>query len=145
MIIFQDIAKSPVDEAGNNVEGSICETTPLRHEEATESTKSSNTKSGRLLDTKSIIEEEQLPPNRTEPGECIDAKNIISSKSNVTKSEDTENTVIQKQTSSSQDLTGDTSSSSRSPEIKESGKTDITSSRTESIKKAKARFLESDI
>ena len=85
------------------------------------------------------MDDSRHPSPRTETGD------ISSSKSNFTKSEDTDNTVIQKPSSSSQDTKVENSSPTRSSEIKESEKTDHTSSRQESIKKAKARFLESDI
>ena len=120
-------------------ESSICETTPLRLEEEIESKDASKSKSGTVLDSKSIIEENKLSPTRTEPGD------ISSPKSNVTKSEDTDNTVIHKPSSSSQVPKGNGSSPTQLSESKEPEKTGHTSSRQESIKKAKARFLESDI
>merc|ERR1712223_267431 len=132
----RDIAKSPIDEAAN-AESSICETTPLRHEEEMEGEKNSN--------TKSPVEEKRLPPNRTEHDELVDSKNISSSISNVIKSEDTDSSVIQKASSSSQESTDDKSSPSQSSESKESEKSDFTSNRKETIKQAKVRFLESDI
>ena len=118
-------------------ESSICETTPLRLEEEIESKDASKSKSGTVLDSKSIIEENKLSPTRTEPGD------ISSPKSNVTKSEDTDNTVIHKPSSSSQVPKGNGSSPTQLSESKESEKTGH--SRQESIKQAKARFLESDI
>ena len=92
-----------------------------------------------VLDSKSIVEGNKLSPIRTEPGD------ISSPNSNVTKSEDTDNTVIHKPSSSSQVPKGNSSSPTQLSESKESEKTGHTSSRQESIKQAKARFLESDI
>ena len=99
---------------------------------------------GRLCETETVYlnKDTASSPNRTEKGDCIEAQSTMPSPSNVTKSEDTENTVIQ-QASSSQVPKNDTFSASRSP-IKESENTGITSIRKET-EKAKARFLESDI
>lgn len=137
------IARSPIEES-SDIENVIGETTPLRHEEAIESKSISGAKLGRLCETEtdSLIKDTVSSPNRTEKGDCIDAHNTMLSPSNVTKSEDTENTVIH-QAASSQVPKDDTFSAFRSP-VKESEKTGITSIRTET-EKAKARFLESDI
>ena len=126
------------------MELAIGETTPLRHEEETESKAVSSTKYEFQCETAAVCltKDTASSPNRTESGDCIDAQNTMPSPSKVTKSEDTENTVIH-QASSSQVPKDDKFSASRSP-VKESEDTGITSIRTET-EKAKARFLESDI
>ena len=101
-------------------------------------------KVGRLCETeKSNSNKDTVSsPNRTERGDCIVAQNTMPSPGNVTKSDETENTVIH-QASSSQIPKNDNISASQSP-VKESENTGITSIRKET-EKAKARFLESDI
>ena len=126
------------------MEKAISETTPLREGEDTEPPASSGVDIVRpnFNESKGQVKEEDSPTNQTKNDGKIDTICSTPSKTNIEKSEKTDNTVIQPG-ASSQALETDKFSTTSSPE-KELRKTDITSIRKQT-EKAKARFLESDI